>query len=92
MQGAWSSWAPESEKSRLVGAHFTGTSIGSWMITILGGYIGHYYGWEPIFYSAAAINLCFLIVWYFTVFESPEDHPYIDESDFIGKSAVPYFV
>lgn len=81
MQGAWSNWAPESEKSRLVGAHFTGTSLGSWFITIMGGNIGHYFGWEPIFYSAAIINLIFVTVWYFVVFKSPEDHPNISESE-----------
>ena len=87
MQGAWSSWAPESEKSRLVGAHFTGTSVGSWIITIMGGMIGHHFGWEPIFVSAAIINFVFVTIWYFTVFESPEDHPYIsqNELDFISK-------
>ena len=88
MQGAWTKWAPSSEKTRLVGAHFSGGPIGTFIISQLAGFIGHSYGWEPIFQVSGAVNLIFVVFWCFLVYDSPETHPYIttEERDFIGKS------
>ena len=88
MQGAWTKWAPSSEKSRLVGAHFSGGPIGTFLINQLAGFVGDAYGWEPIFKVSGVLNLLFVVCWCFLVYDSPETHPYIttEERDFIGKS------
>ena len=88
MQGAWTKWAPSSEKSRLVGAHFAGGPIGTFLINQLAGFVGDAYGWEPIFKVSGVLNLLFVFFWCFLVYDSPETHPYIttEERDFIGKS------
>ena len=55
LQGAWTTWAPIHEKSRLVNAHFVGVPVGSVMMSILGGRIGSAVGWRPIFWTGNLI-------------------------------------
>ena len=53
MQGAWTPWAPDAEKTRLVGAHFCGGPLGTFLVLIAGGKLISSFGWETIFYCSA---------------------------------------
>lgn len=53
MQGAWTPWAPDAEKTRLVGAHFCGGPLGTFLVLITGGKLISSFGWETIFYCSA---------------------------------------
>ena len=57
MQGAWTPWAPEAEKTRLVGAHFCGGPMGTFLVLITGGKLISSFGWETIFYCSAGQSL-----------------------------------
>ena len=76
-----------TERSRLVGAHFSGGPIGTFIISQLAGFIGHQYGWEPIFRVSGILNVVFVLGWIFLVYDAPETHPYITnkERDYISK-------
>ena len=81
MQGAWTKWAPDNEKTRLVGAHFCGGPVGTFLVNNLGGIIIGYFSWAELFYFCAASNLIWLLLWSFLVFDSPEDHKYISDQE-----------
>ena len=53
MQGTWTPWAPNAEKTRLVGAHFCGGPLGTFLVLITGGKLISSFGWETIFYGSA---------------------------------------
>ena len=57
LQGMWTEWAPEQEKSRLVCALFLGAPFGSVFIALIGGRLGHAFGWKSLFDFSAAMNL-----------------------------------
>ena len=46
MQGAWTPWAPDAEKTRLVGAHFCGGPLGTFLVLITGGKLISSFGWQ----------------------------------------------
>ena len=64
MQGAWTPWAPDAEKTRLVGAHFCGGPLGTFLVLITGGKLISSFGWETIFYCSAgqSSNLIYFLL------------------------------
>ena len=82
LQGAWGVWAPEEEKSQLIMTGFVGAISGATGVTSIGAVIVTKYGWPALFYVSAAMTFIWAIVWYFLIFDSPEDHPTITESGF----------
>jgi len=50
MHGAWSTWAPPSERSSLISVHMSGSSFGTCVTLPLAGVIADELGWEAVFY------------------------------------------
>ena len=52
------------------------------------GWILHWFGWRTVFYASSGITIIWCIMWYFIVYETPREHPYIstEELDFIESS------
>jgi len=81
LQGMWTEWAPEQEKSRLVCALFLGAPFGSVFIALIGGRLGHAFGWKSLFDFSAAMNLLCALLFFILVQNTPLDHPYISKSE-----------
>ena len=81
LQGMWTEWAPEQEKSRLVCALFLGAPFGSVFIAFIGGRLGHAFGWKSLFDFSAAMNLLCALLFFILVRNTPLDHPYISKSE-----------
>ena len=81
LQGMWAEWAPEQEKSRLVCALFLGAPFGSVFIALIGGRLGHAFGWKSLFDFSAAMNLLCGLLFFILVRNTPQDHPYISKSE-----------
>ena len=81
LQGMWTEWAPEQEKSRLVCALFLGAPFGSVFIALIGGRLGHAFGWKSLFDFSAATNLICGLLFFILVRNTPEEHPYISASE-----------
>ena len=81
LQGMWTEWAPEQEKSRLVCALFLGAPFGSVFIALIGGRLGHAFGWKSLFDFSAAMNLVCGLLFFILVRNTPLDHPYISTSE-----------
>lgn len=77
----WTQWAPEQEKSRLVCALFLGAPFGSVFISLIGGRLGHAFGWKSLFDFSAGTNLICGLLFFILVRNTPDDHPYISKSE-----------
>ena len=77
-------WMPKMERSRAVSICFAGSAIGSVVTLPLTGYLCHESslgGWPTIFYVLGAAGCVWFIFWCIFVFDSPEAHPFISESE-----------
>ena len=104
MAGAWGAWAPPLERTqwgwwwpcypasplcpRLNGIVQSGSSVGTFIIFTLSGYLADYAGWEPVFYVTGACSLVWVCFWFYLVYDTPGQHPRIDqeERDYIETS------
>lgn len=52
------------------------------------GYIGEYYHWKYIFHLTSVCGLIWAILWYFLIYDTPEEHPTItkNEVEYISNS------
>ncbi|XP_044739524.1 sialin-like [Chrysoperla carnea] len=80
-------WVPPKEKGRFMTALMGGTfgTVVTWSCV---GYIIEFYGWVWAFYIPALITTLCGLLWYFTVFDTPELHTRIseEEREYILKS------
>ncbi|XP_055312815.1 sialin-like isoform X2 [Sitodiplosis mosellana] len=77
-QAAIASWAPPQETGK-----FVFTSIGGTLGTVLTwpfvAYLMTHLGWVYAFYIPATIVLFTTVLWFYTVYNSPAEHPRISE-------------
>lgn len=65
-----------------------GGTLGTVVTWPMAAYLMQYFGWSSAFYVAASITFLLTILWYLIVYNSPEEHPRINQSEreFIEKS------
>lgn len=73
-------WAPPDEKGKFVGA-LLGGALGSILTWPSLGMIIESFGWIWAFLVCGIIVLCWTLIWYFIVTDSPESHPRISEEE-----------
>ncbi|CAH0557664.1 unnamed protein product [Brassicogethes aeneus] len=74
------SWIPPSDRSKFmsnIGAQGLGVAI----TLPISGYLITYLGWESVFYVTGSVGVLWSILWYFTIFDSPEVHPRISNEE-----------
>ena len=81
LHGSWSHWAPPGESSKLVSIHIAGASVGTVIIFPLGGLLADTLGWRSIFNVTGALTLTWCVLWAFLVYDTPQEHPRIDQSE-----------
>lgn len=75
-----SRWAPPDEKGKFVAA-LLGGSLGSILTWPSLGIIIENFGWLWAFLICGILVLCWTVIWFFTVADSPETHPRISDEE-----------
>ena len=81
VQGSWHSWAPITEKTKLVTSMFLGVPAGSLVMSMLGGRLCLWFGWRSVFWFAGVANVLFVVLWFMFVTDTPEEHRLISERE-----------
>ncbi|XP_052832456.1 sialin, partial [Octopus bimaculoides] len=84
IQSLWGRWAPPEERSSLVAFSFSGQTLGTIVCMSISGYLCEYgfdNGWGSIFYLFGGTTLLFSCVWFYVVYDNPDDHPTISEEE-----------
>ncbi len=65
-----------------------GLYFGAAFSYFLNGFVLHLLGWRAIFYITGCITLIWCMLWYFVIYDTPQEHPHItnDELSLIQKS------
>lgn len=77
----WSKWAPNLERTKLVGMSAAGSYAGTLITLPLCGLLVDYFDWESVFYIFGASGLCWTILWFFLASETPESNRFIAEEE-----------
>uniref|UniRef100_A0AC35TNK7 MFS domain-containing protein n=1 Tax=Rhabditophanes sp. KR3021 TaxID=114890 RepID=A0AC35TNK7_9BILA len=80
----WSFWAPENERSILVGFSFAGLQIGNLVSISLSSVLcssGPFGGWPSIFYLFGFLGFVWCTLWYFLAASKPADAKGISEKE-----------
>jgi len=70
-QALLADYFPLEQRARAIAFFIAGASIGTFLGTLLAGYIGHEYGWRWAFYVLGAPGLVFALIVRFTLKEPP---------------------
>uniref|UniRef100_G3VSB4 Major facilitator superfamily (MFS) profile domain-containing protein n=1 Tax=Sarcophilus harrisii TaxID=9305 RepID=G3VSB4_SARHA len=86
----WPKWAPPLERTQLIIIGLAGTTMGSFIGVIVGGFLCEYPGWPSIFYIFGGFGCVYSIVWFFLVYDDPLNHPLIsaNEKEYIISSII----
>jgi ACS family sodium-dependent inorganic phosphate cotransporter len=74
-------WFPVHERSRAVALNLTGIQVGTVLGLPLSTWIMIRFGWPTIFYAYAAVGFVWVLVWWRTAFDRPEEHPRISAAE-----------
>ena len=84
-QVLWSTWAPPAERSRLSAIPQVGGYVGTIVQLAIAGFqidhpeLGSWLGgWPGVFYFNAILGLLWVVLWWFTAFDTPHRHPRLD--------------
>ncbi|XP_015792949.1 sialin [Tetranychus urticae] len=84
MHSMYARWAPIKERSIVGSFIYSGGPIGIVFSGTLAGYLSgtdFLGGWPAIYYILGASGVIWYILWLTLVYESPEDHPWINERE-----------
>lgn len=80
----WAYWAPDTEKSRLVGMASSGAKVGNIIALSLGSILclhGFAGGWPSIFYIFGAMGVVWSALLFLISTDSPKNHWFIGENE-----------
>lgn len=84
-----SRWAPRSEVGLFMVANH-GSNVGTVLAWVISGAIIESYGWQWSFYAVGIVIVGFLVLWWWTVYDSPARHPRIRPAErALIESSVP---
>ena len=86
----WAYWAPDKERSRLVGLASSGAKVGNIVALSLGSILcihGFDGGWPSIFYLFGSAGVSWAVIFFFISSDSPAVHRFIgnNEKEYIMK-------
>ncbi|KAK0082270.1 hypothetical protein PV325_010770 [Microctonus aethiopoides] len=73
-------WIPPMERSRFVSSYL-GSSVGAAITYPLCAIVINWFGWGAAFYVTSLIGIIWYTAWYFLVFDTPQQHPRISETE-----------
>ncbi|XKL68956.1 hypothetical protein PGB90_006725 [Kerria lacca] len=81
-------WSPLPERGKFASVLLIGSTAGFGVGSMVFGYIGEYYHWKYIFHLTSVCGLIWAILWYFLIYDTPEEHPTItkNEVEYISNS------
>ena len=74
-------WFPMRERGKANGIIFGGVGVGSGLTPPLVTAIIVHYGWRASFWFSAAVGVIAGIVWYVMARDTPDEHPFVRESE-----------
>jgi len=74
-------WSSPQERSRFTAFSYAGSAFGTVISMPLCAYLCENVGWESVFYVFGALGIAWFIVWSLIVFDGPDVHPRISESE-----------
>ncbi|XP_060073733.1 sialin-like [Ylistrum balloti] len=84
MQSIWGRWAPPLERSKLVSVSYLGTMFGNIATFASSGILCDYgfdNGWGSIFYITGGLTFLWVLLWFFMVTDSPQEHKRISAAE-----------
>ncbi|XP_044267410.1 sialin-like [Tribolium madens] len=80
-------WSDSSTGRTMFMTHLFASSLGAAIILPVSGYLIAYVGWPSVFYVTGAIGVFWSILWFYLIYDSPEQHPRISikEKEILGK-------
>ena len=79
--GMFARWVPENERARSVSFFISGIPLGTLFGLIVTGWIVTEFDWPMAFYSFGVVGLLWVPLWYFLVYDDPQQHPHISDSE-----------
>lgn len=80
MHAMLSKWAPPLERSKMVTSVYAGAQVGTVIGMPLSGILC-LLSWDSVFYVFGAIGCVWAVMWIFLVYDSPAQHPRIEEAE-----------
>ncbi|KAK6641242.1 hypothetical protein RUM44_012951 [Polyplax serrata] len=74
-------WVPVEERARFISFAIQGCSLGQVVALPLCGWIITTLGWPSVFYISGTLGLLWYFAWYFLVYDSPDEHPWISSKE-----------
>ncbi|XKL68360.1 hypothetical protein PGB90_003851 [Kerria lacca] len=74
-------WAPENEKSRLVGIGASGFYFGAALAYPICGFAASLFGWEAMFVITGGISLLWYFIWFVFVSNDPSSDKFISKKE-----------
>ncbi|XP_022917023.2 sialin-like [Onthophagus taurus] len=74
-------WSLPNERSVMSSVVYAGTSLGTVLSTLSAGIIADYINWEAVFYIMGGLNVIWLVLWVFFVFDDADSSPIISENE-----------
>eukprot|EP01084_Bolivina_argentea_P099117 178184_1 len=83
-------WTIPSERSRFVSLNAAGATLGTCITLFLCPMLieSTWFGWKYTFYTFAIMSFIFLLFWYYFLFDSPVNDPYIKSAELAKLSVV----
>ncbi|XP_049621078.1 probable small intestine urate exporter [Suncus etruscus] len=77
----WIKWAPPLERNKLITIAMSGTSLGCFILFLLGGVLCQTIGWPYVFYIFGTTGCVCSLLWLSLVSEKPTNHPFISTTE-----------
>lgn len=80
MQNVIAKWSPADEKGKFVST-LVGGSLGTVVTWPVAGFLMQHLGWAWAFYIPALFTFIITAVWYYCVYNNPDEHPGISQQE-----------
>ncbi|KAL1129024.1 hypothetical protein AAG570_013556 [Ranatra chinensis] len=74
-------WIPKAERGRFAALFFSGAYIGNVSSMALSGVLIYHGGWRSVFYVFGAVGLLWTLLWSFSCYDGPTEHPFISKTE-----------
>ena len=76
-------WIPRNERALVLALIQVGGYAGAVITTILSGILCSTIGWQWVFYVFGCFGIVCFLVWMYTIYNTPNEHPRIDQEELL---------